>query len=472
MEILHVSAECFPMAKAGGLADVVGALPKYQNRSGQIAKVVMPMYRTKFLYDNEWELVHEGGTYLGNQWFRFAIIKEKTNKLGFDLYLVDINGLLDRDKIYGYHDDVERFLAFQIAVVNWLSAWVDLPDVVHCHDHQAGLVPFFMKYGLGFQRLRDIKTVFTIHNGEYQGWMQWNKSHLLPAYDNWKSGMLDWNNMINPMASAIKCSKWVTTVSPSYMEELRYNAKGLESLFEFEKGKCVGILNGIDNEIWDPMTDPMVLHPFSSDSVAEGKDENKKALCKQFGLDPALPLFIFIGRLVGEKAAEILPEVIGRSVEEHSGKLSWLILGSGDPVVESELQQVQSLVPSNVKIYVGYNEALAHQMYAGADFLVMPSKVEPCGLNQMYALRYGTVPMVRNVGGLKDTVVDIGEPGFGGYGIVFNHAEAADVLHAVSRAMGWYFEREDILTAARKKMMQIDNSWEKSAADYLNLYSR
>ena len=472
MEILHVSAECFPMAKAGGLADVVGALPKYQNRLGHIAKVVMPMYRTKFLYENDWELVHEGGAYLGSQWFRFAVIKEKTNKLGFDLYLIDINGLLDRERIYGYHDDLERFLSFQIAVTNWLNAWVDLPDIVHVHDHHAGLIPFFMRHGLEFQRLRGIKTIFTIHNGEYQGWMQWNKSHLLPNYDNWKSGMLDWHNMINPMASAVKCAHWVTTVSPSYMEELRQSAKGLEELFQYETGKCVGILNGIDTEIWDPETDPMLQHSFSHENATEGKALNKQALCERFHLNPDLPLFIFIGRLVGEKAAEILPTVVGESVEHHGRQISWLILGSGDAVVESQLQHLEGIVPGNVKAYIGYNETLAHQMYAGADFLVMPSKVEPCGLNQMYALRYGTVPMVRHVGGLKDTVVDIGESDFAGFGIVFNYAEAADVLHAIRRAVGWYYERGDILEAARKKMMQIDNSWEKSAAEYLNLYDR
>src|SRR6187397_1811261 len=171
MEIIHISAECYPVAKAGGLGDVVGALPKYQNKIGHTAKVVMPMYRTKFLYDNEWDLVHESGSNLGNTWFKYAIIKEKTNKLGFDLYLVDINGFLDRDRIYGYDDDIQRFTAFQIAVVHWLGHWKHHPDVVHCHDHQSGLVPFMMKYCYGYYDLRNIRTIVTIHNAQYQGWM-------------------------------------------------------------------------------------------------------------------------------------------------------------------------------------------------------------------------------------------------------------------------------------------------------------
>ncbi|HMP94080.1 MAG TPA: glycogen/starch synthase, partial [Phnomibacter sp.] len=230
MEIVHISAECYPVAKAGGLGDVVGALPKYQNKLGHIAKVVMPMYRTKFLYENEWELVHEGGTSLGGNWFRYAVIKEKTGKLGFDLYLVDINGLLDRERVYGYDDDTERFTSFQIAVVHWLNQWQHRPDVVHVHDHHTGLIPFMMQHCYEFKNnLAGIKTVITIHNAQYQGWMGWNKSHYLPLYDTWKSGLLDWADTINPLASGIKCAHWVTTVSPSYLEELRYTANGLEN---------------------------------------------------------------------------------------------------------------------------------------------------------------------------------------------------------------------------------------------------
>ncbi|RYF97615.1 MAG: glycogen synthase, partial [Chitinophagaceae bacterium] len=170
MEILHVSAECYPVAKAGGLGDVVGALPKYLNNLGHIAKVVMPMYRTKFLYANEWEVVHKGGSNLGNWQFEFTVIKEKTNKLGFDLYLLDINGLLDREKVYGYDDDTERFTAFQISVLDWVNAWQDKPDVVHCHDHHTALIPFMMKHSYRYGALKSVPSVLTIHNAEYQGW--------------------------------------------------------------------------------------------------------------------------------------------------------------------------------------------------------------------------------------------------------------------------------------------------------------
>lgn len=471
MEIIHISAECYPVAKAGGLGDVVGALPKYQNKLGHLAKVVMPMYRTKFLYDNEWELVHESATYLGSQWIRYAVIKEKNNKLGFDLYLVDINGLLDREKVYGYDDDTERFMAFQIAVTHWLNQWEHQPDVVHCHDHHTGLVPFMLRYCYGLEKLRHIRTVITIHNAQYQGWMGWDKLHYIPSFDEWKSGMLDWHNTINPLASAIKCADVVTTVSNSYMDELRHAANGLENLFEYERGKCHGILNGIDNEVWDPASDSLLAANYSQQDVQSGKAANKKIICEQFGLDETKCLFIFIGRLVGEKAAEILPTVIGESVAMHKQNINFIVLGSGEPDVEKQLKSLQPIISDNYNYYIGYNEKLAHQLYAGADFLLMPSRVEPCGLNQMYALRYGTIPMVRNTGGLRDTVIDIDSPQKDGYGLVFNDASVYDVNEAIHRAMAWFTNEQELLAATQKKIMNIDNSWESSASRYIDVYN-
>ncbi|HMP94912.1 MAG TPA: glycosyltransferase, partial [Phnomibacter sp.] len=247
-------------------------------------------------------------------------------------------------------------------------------------------------------------------------------------------------------------------------------ANGLENLFEYEKGKCVGILNGIDNEVWDPETDPLIVHHYGIDTVQEGKLANKEVICERFGFSPQWPLFIFIGRLVGEKAADILPTVIKESLTMHEGRMNILVLGSGDPGVEYQLSELNELFKANYNTFIGYNEKLAHQMYAGADFLLMPSRVEPCGLNQMYALRYGTVLMVRNTGGLRDTVIDIAAPNFTGFGIVFNQAAAWEVNEAIHRAMGWYFEKPDILAAAREKMMEIDHSWESSAQQYINIY--
>ncbi|MCW3089644.1 MAG: glycogen synthase [Ferruginibacter sp.] len=467
MEILHISAECYPVAKVGGLGDVVGALPKYQNQLGHIAKVVMPMYRTKFLYEHDFDIVHKGSFGMGTYWFNYTIIKERTNKLGFDLYLVDINGLLDRESVYGYGDDTERFTAFQIAVVDWMSQWQHRPDIVHVHDHQAGLVPFMMQHCLGYRHLAAVPTVLTIHNAQYQGQMGWDKSGYIPNWDTWEWGKLDWRNNINPLACAVKCVRQVTTVSQTYLEEMRSNANGLENLFEYEKGKCTGILNGIDTDVWDPAVDTYIDPNFTKKDAGLGKLANKKVLCDEFNLDISKPLFIFIGRLVHEKAADLLPQAIYDSVYHMEGKMNFLLLGSGDANVEWELENMKSQLVGYYNSKIGYNEKLSHQLYAGADFLLMPSRVEPCGLNQMYAMRYGTVPIVRNTGGLRDTVIDFGDPG--GYGIRFNDATVWDVTYSIHRALEMYSQPE-IFKEIIATIMELDFSWETSAKKYIKLY--
>lgn len=467
MEIIHISAECYPVAKAGGLGDVVGALPKYQCKAGHTAKVVMPMYRTAFLYTNEWSVDFKGQYHLGNWHFDFTIIKEKNNVLGYDLYLVDINGLLDRQKIYGYDDDTERFVAFQIAVITWMKSWEHRPDIVHCHDYHTGLIPFMMKFCYDFQSLAAVKTIFTIHNGQYQGWMGWDKSRYIPQWDLWKRGMLEWNHTINPLASAVKCADRVTTVSNSYLQELRYQSNGLEDLFEYEKGKCVGIINGIDNEVWNPATDKYLTHHYTTKTVTAGKEKNKALLCSRFGLDIHLPLIVFIGRLVGEKAAELLPDAIAGAIHQMGNVANYLILGSGEHFVEGRLTDMLMPFSGQYNVVIGYDEALSHQMYAGADFLLMPSRVEPCGLNQLYALRYGTVPIVRATGGLRDTIIDMGDPG--GFGIRFDQASVSDIIYSIGRAVSVYQSKEQ-LTQMRVKMMGIDHSWENTVEQYTRVY--
>jgi starch synthase len=469
MEILHVSAECYPVAKAGGLGDVVGALPKYQIASGAIAKVVMPMYRTPFLYQHEWDVVHKGYTHLGSRWFNYTVIKERSNLLGFDLYLVDIYGLLDRENIYGYPDDVERFTAFQVAVVDWISSWKHRPDIIHVHDHHAGLIPFMIKYCYPYRHLQDIPTVLTIHNAQYQGWMGWDKVHYLPPFDSWKGGLLGWNNNINPLASAIKCAWKVTTVSPTYLAEMRQNANGLEALLEYEKGKCIGILNGIDNRVWDPSTDSYLEEHYALDTVQQGKRANKQLLCERFSLDSRKPLICFIGRLVGEKGADLLPQAIEDAFYYIGRKMNFLILGSGFPEIEARLGAVKGLSRGDYSVHIGYDEGLSHLMYAGSDFIVMPSRVEPCGLNQLYAMRYGTIPIVRSTGGLKDTVIDYDDRH--GYGIRFDHATVGDLTHGLWRAVELY-SQQDKVQEMRRRMMQLDFSWQTSVGYYLELYGR
>lgn len=466
MEIIHLSAECYPIAKVGGLGDVVGALPKYQNKLGHVAKVVMPAYETKFFRENEFEVVYDGWGKLGFRHFSVRIFREKTNKLGFDLYLVHIAGYTDRPNVYGYHDDTERFLAFQIGVLDWMAQWEHTPDVIHCHDHHTGLVPFMTAYCSQYRRLSQVPTVLTIHNAQYQGQFGWDKLNYLPAFDLWKTGQLEWKGSINPLAAAIKCAWRVTTVSPSYLDEISHHANGLEALFASERGKSAGILNGIDNEVWNPAADAMLEKQYTIRTNDNGKKGNKQALCDVFNLDASKPLFTFIGRLVGEKGADLLPEIFYNALWQHKGEMNVLVLGSGDPQVEGQLAQLKESFPGNYNTYIGYNEQLSHQIYAGADFLLMPSRVEPCGLNQMYALRYGTIPIVRRIGGLKDTVVDIGD---GGFGICHDQTSTWDVAHAIGRAMELYSDKKRV-KEIRKFMMNIDHSWDKAAQEYINLY--
>jgi starch synthase len=467
MEIIHVSAECYPMAKVGGLADVVGTLPKYQQSMGHIAKVVLPMYRTKFLYDNNWDVVHKAAFDMQYNHYEFTIIKENSNKLGFDLYLVDINGLLDREKVYGYDDDTERFVAFQIAVLEWINKWEHNPDLVHVHDHHAGLIPFMMQECYAYTKLKNIPTVLTIHNAQYQGWMPWDKAAYLPAWNTWRWGMLDWNNLVNPLAAAIKCAAKVNTVSPGYMQELMQEANSLDSLFRTEAAKCTGIINGIDYEVWNPELDTFIMDNFTIKDFTEGKGLNKKKLCDDFNLDLSLPLIVFIGRLVEEKAADLLPDAINNALNSYYGKVNFLVLGNGDTKVQNALVNLESKFVGYYNTQITYNEKLSHLMYAGADFLLMPSRVEPCGLNQLYAMRYGTIPMVRRTGGLKDTVKDISETN--GYGLCFDFATLTDIDIAIQRAIELFDDKKKVKTI-RKYMMEIDNSWYQSATQYINLY--
>lgn len=466
MEIIHVSAECYPVAKVGGLGDVVGALPKYQNKLGHFAKVVMPAYQTKFLAENQFETVYDGWAKVGSTNYQARILREKTNKLGFDVFLVHIAGLFDRDGVYGYADDTERFLAFQIATLDWIAQWEHRPDVVHVHDHHAGLIPFMMSNCHQYAHISQVPTVLTIHNAQYQGQFGWDKLHYFPFFDLVNTNKLDWASAINPLAAAIKCAWRITTVSPSYLEEISYAANGLEILLSQERGKSIGVLNGIDTEVWNPQKDKMIAKSYNVRTLESGKKENKEELCRVFNLDASKPLYTFIGRLVGEKGADLLPDIFYNALAQSNGEINILVLGSGDTYVEDRLNAITHQYPGSYNAFIGYNEALSHQIYAGADFLLMPSRVEPCGLNQMYALRYGTIPIVRRIGGLKDTVVDIGD---GGFGICHDQSSVWDVGHAIGRAYELYQDQKKV-KEIRKLMMSIDHSWDNSAQQYLSIY--
>ncbi|MCC2590281.1 glycogen synthase [Chryseobacterium sp. MFBS3-17] len=467
MNIFHLSMECFPVAKVGGLADVVGALPKYQNKfEGIRASVVMPWYNKPFVHNHDFEPVFNGFIHQGPNMLSVHVMKERSSVLGFDLYLVHIPGLLDRDNPYGYRDESYQFLAFQHAVLHWLTAMKIRPDVLHCHDYHTGLVPFMLQHCPEFSPLQGVKTIGTIHNGEYQGQMRWEMLDFFPWIDGTADlRILDWDGWINPLATMIKCCHAFNAVSGGYLEELFQSFKGLESLVRQEHAKAYGIINGIDTEVWDPATDDYLDVNYSTENAREGKWMNKVEICREYGLNPELPLVGFIGRFAGEKGADLLPDIIWQSIQQTYGALNIIVLGSGEKHTEHRLAELAAHY-SNFALDLGYKEYLSHQIYASADFLLMPSRVEPCGLNQMYAMRYGTIPVVRYTGGLRDTVQDISS---GGAGLNFGQASAEDAVHALKRAAHIYHDQE-LMNHLIQVNMNFNFSWHQSAENYLNLY--
>lgn len=474
MKITHISAECYPAAKAGGLGDVVGALPKYLNKvKGYSASVILPYYQTDWLRDVETEFIFEGTFPFDGKSLEFSVHRVKKSVLGFELFLIDIPGRLDRPGVYidpwsghPYWDELERFFSFQIAALEWLNNLQEKPDVIHCHDHHTALVPFMMKECFRFEAFKEIPSVLTIHNGEYQGRYSIHEYERLPAFSLQHVGILEWDNQMNCLAAGIKTAWRVTTVSEGYMKELLEYCNGLEHLLRHEEQKTAGIINGIDVDVWNPKTDSLIAKNFTVSSADAGKEFNKKELCQEFSLSCDRPVFSFIGRLVREKGADLVPNLI-KQCYEKGVRASFIVLGTGDPSLHNLFRKMESEYVGYFDSRLEYNEKLAHQIYAGSDFLMMPSRVEPCGLNQFYAMRYGTVPVVRKVGGLADTVVDIEEPY--GYGIVFNNFNLVEFSEAVERGV-YMYEKKSGFEKNRKQIMKLDFSWTRSTQKYIELY--
>jgi len=471
LNILYTSVECYPVAKVGGLADVVGALPKYINNHGHDVTVIMPKYDLPWISTKEPKPIFKGELNVLDYTYSYSIQEIDKKELGFRLLLVDIPELLFRKGVYAddnsnyFTDEVERYCSYNRAVLDWVLEEEIKPDIIHCHDHHTALTPFMMTKCDKYSSLKDIPTVLTIHNEKYRGRFSWQKSYLIPEYSSNDRGLLDWDNMIDPLACGIKCCWKMTTVSPSYMHQLLEEESDLSTLFQQEKEKAIGLINGIDNEYWNPKTDKLLTHKLKS-SRTQFKQKNKKALCSKFNLDPTLPLFSFIGRLAFEKGADLLPRAI-ESILKKNKKINFIILGTGMATLERELNELGDKYGDNLSINIMYNEGMAHEIYAGSDFLLMPSRVEPCGLNQMYALRYGTIPIVRSTGGLIDTVNDIKFKN--GNGIRFDKAENKSVVKAIKRALHLFSNETRFLSIADRTFDE-DFSWDASASNYIKLY--
>ena len=478
MNILFASSEAHPLIKTGGLADVSGALPKALRDLKQDVRLILPAYQELLARIDPPRAVAR--LHIAGMPEPVVVHETVLPDSSVPVYLVDAPRCFDRpgNPYTGpdgrdWPDNAQRFARFCRAVVEIAQDRAGLgwhPDVVHCNDWQSGLVPAL----LSLENPRPV-TVFTVHNLAYQGLFDWTAFQTLDLpYAWWSLHALEFHDRFSFIKGGLVFADWLTTVSPTYAREIRtaeYGC-GLEGLLTHRSDRLSGILNGADYSQWDPDSDPLLAAHFNRRSL-KGKGANKQALQHEFGLPvkPRLPLFAHIGRLVAQKGIDLLLDVLPELMQRP---LQLAILGSGQADLESALRAAQSQYPDRLGIRIGYDEALAHRIEAGADAFLMPSRFEPCGLNQIYSLRYGTLPVVRRTGGLADTVVDARAATLddgSATGFVFEDARPQALLATIDRALNLYAERT-AWTRVVKSAMAQDFSWARSAQQYLTLYDR
>lgn len=469
MNVLFAAAEALPFIATGGLADVAGSLPKAQLKETD-TRVVIP------LYSEISEELRKNLKYLTNFNVQLSwrsqycgVFEAEVN--GLKYYLLDNEYYFKRDNIYGEYDDAERFAFFAKAVLELIRHVDFQPDIIHCNDWHTALIPVFHRVFFSADpQYSKIKTVFTIHNILYQG--KYGKGIFgdILGLPNWAYPLLEYDDCLNFMKGAIVCSNAVTTVSPTYAEELRYPyySYGLDHILMDCSYKFSGILNGIDTDIYNSAKDPNIFKNFTAKTLEAGKKENKKSLQALVGLpqDENAMVIGMVTRLVEPKGMELLKFIFEKLMEDH---VQLIIVGKGDWNYEAFLKDMQSRYPGKLAVKVGFLNDLARKIYAGSDVFLMPSKTEPCGLSQMVALRYATIPIVRETGGLKDSVQDCG--GETGNGFTFKSYNADDMLGAIRRAEG-SFGNKPLWKKIVSRAYKSDFSWDKSAKEYLSLYKR
>ncbi len=477
MKIAILASEGAPYIKSGGLGDVMEALPSALARiDGNEVVLLLPYY--KKIRNNpayEVEQVAQFNVALGwrQQYAGIYALKNRTD--GVQVYFIDsLYYFGARDgAIYGDLDDGERFAYFSKACLDTLVCLNFIPDVIQCNDWQTALVPVFLKaqYSPLFPHTR---CMFTIHNVEYQGWASgdfFDDVLRLP----WEyRERLDMSGAVNMMKGAIETADLVTTVSESYAQELMYPyyAHGLDSVLSGNAWKLTGITNGIDVSTFNPETDPALPAHYNADTFVDGKALCKAKLQEEVGLPvkPDVPLMVMVTRLAGHKGLDLLCYIARQLLWEEECQL--LILGTGEPQFENFFRDLALEFPDRVAAKITFNLALASRIYAGGDIYLMPSKSEPCGLSQMNAMRYGTVPVVHATGGLKDTVPPVDENGEGGLGFTFQSYNADDFLEAIKRCLHLYHDDRDRFRALQRTDMQQDFSWNKPAGRYMELFYR
>lgn len=466
MNILFAASEAMPFVMSGGLGDVAGSLPKAIRNRHVACRVVLPLYKS--IGKDRSDLKYLTNFTVDVGWRKQYCGVFKANVGGVVYYLLDNEYYFYRDNLYGYDDDAERFAFFSRAIVEMIGHISFRPDLIHCNDWQTALIPLYLdSFYRKNPKYESVRTLFTIHNIQYQGKYGLELIDDVVGIPKKMRSVIEYDGNTNYMKSAIERADRVSTVSPTYAEEILnpWYAHGLDRFLKERSFKLSGILNGIDTVSYDPETDKSIFTAYNASSFDE-KKSNTSGLRSYLGLEQRAdkPVIGMVTRLVSHKGVDLVQAVFKRIVEEG---MQVVILGSGERQYEEFFESMQRFYPENVSVIIGFRPELARKIYAGSDLFLMPSQSEPCGLAQMVALRYGSIPIVRETGGLKDSIVDVGEEG--GYGFTFKTYNADDLFHAVMRAKEAFSDRA-AWSLLVKKAMECDFSWGRSAARYIELY--
>jgi starch synthase len=469
MKVLFVSGEVSPFFRTGGLGEVAGSLPEALKGLGADVRVVMPLYR-EVAEEFRCKMKEVATFEVQLSWRKQYCGVLELEWEGVPHYFIDNEYYFKRPFAYGQFDDAERFAFFCKAVVDMLPQIKFMPDVIHCNDWQTGLIPVYLqmrkKADKGYMKTR---SVFTIHNIEYQG--KYDRALLGDVFGvpQDMAGVPDYDGGLNLLKGAVVASDRVTTVSPTYAKEILTGeyAQGLDSILRDNQGKLYGILNGIDRKSYDPSADEALFANYSTDDL-EGKAKDKAHLQKMLGLseNPDVPMVGIVSRLVDHKGIGIVASAMEEILSES---LQFVMLGTGDWKYEQMFLENSRKYPGKVSANIVFSGDLSRKIYAACDLFLMPSKSEPCGLAQMIALRYGTLPIVRQTGGLTDTIQNVSDDGATGNGFVFGPFGRADMLWALRRALGFYANKE-VWPKLVKRAMECDFRWERSAGEYLDIY--
>lgn len=473
--ILMVASEGLPFIKSGGLADVIGSLPQELVKKGHEVRVVLPMY-LKIAQKFHDEMQLEAQYTVSINYHEVPVNIWSTMRKDVKFYFVEHRGYFERENMYGYADDGERFAYFQKAVIEMLNQLNYFPEIMHCHDWHTGMIPVICKEGHSFdERYRNIRHVYTIHNLAYQGnfGVEMLDSCLGLDYRLYDNGNVRYDGGISFMKSGILYADKVTTVSPTYSQEILTPQFGehLEMVLNIRKYDLWGITNGIDIEYWDPKVDPDIPYHYNKVNVKKQKSENKLALQRELGLkeDPNVMLVGVVSRLTWQKGFYLMMEKLS---EICAMPIQLAILGSGEATIEEKMRQLEDGNKGKIVFYNGFNDALAHRIYAASDLFFMPSLFEPCGISQLISMRYGTLPLVRETGGLKDTVTPYNEFDKSGTGFSFANYNSDEMVNVMNNAVNVYYNRPEDWKLLVRNAMNNDVSWERSANTYCQLYAQ